>query len=214
MWHHEPLKLALAVGCKFSIYANLHIFHALLVCWSAPGAQTIHRPLGLAYPSLPFQLSRSGCGRNALWLLSTHTPHFPSQGKKHWGETWLLLKSHLGMEARYGGRWIRAAASGSWRMSQVLAVQHVQGSFVQLARHGVHTKLKGKCQFLLILARIKTNTELWYFWNKTIKRNLSNALTHYWKSLTCWLLKFLFKLSLSHTNAGMIPTYYSSPVNT
>lgn len=168
----------------------------------------------VAYPTSPFQLSRSGCSRNVLWLLSTHTPHFSSQGNEHWGEMWLLLKSHLGTEAGFGGRWICAAAPGSWRMSRGLAVWHMQGDFVRLAQHGVHTKLKGKCQFLLIPARIKTNTELWSFWNKARKRKLLNALTPYQKPVTCWFLKFLFKLCLSHTNAGMIPTYYSSPVNT
>lgn len=171
MWHHEPLKLALAVGCMFPIHTKLHLLHILLAHWSTRGPQTIHRPLGLEYPSPPFQSSRSGCGRNVLRLLSTHTPHFPSQGKKHWGETWLLLKFHLGTEAGYGGRWICAAAPGSWGMSQGL-LQHMQGIFVPSAWHRVHTKLKGNCQFLLVLERIETNTELWYFWNKAIKIKL------------------------------------------
>lgn len=92
----EPLKLALTVGCEFPIHTKLHAFPTLLVCWSTLGAQTIHRPLGLAHPSPPIQLSRSRCGRNVLWLLSTHTTCFPSQGKKHWEETWLLRKSQLG----------------------------------------------------------------------------------------------------------------------
>lgn len=156
----EPLKLALTVGCEFPIRTKLHVFPSLLVCWSTPGAQTIHRPLGLAHPSPPFQLSRSRCGRNVLWLLSTHTTRFPSQGKKHWGETWLLLKSQLGREDGYSGRWMCAAAPGSWKTSHGLTVQYMQGNFVQSAWCGVHTKLKGKCQFLLLLARIKTISEL------------------------------------------------------
>jgi len=39
-------------------------------------------------------------------------------------------------------------------------VQHIQGNFVQSVQQGVHTKLKGRCQFLLILARVKMNIEL------------------------------------------------------
>lgn len=84
------------------------------------------RPLELAHPSL--SLSRSGYGRNMLWLLSPKRPYFPSQWK--WGEMWLLLKSHLGTGAEYGERGICAAlaAPGSWRVSQTLIMQHMQGS--------------------------------------------------------------------------------------
>ena len=46
------------------------------------------------YPSAPFQLSRSECSRNVLWLFYIHTFRFlSSQGKERCGETWLLLVS-------------------------------------------------------------------------------------------------------------------------
>lgn len=207
MCHHDHLKLALAVMCKFPIHTKLYILPTLLASWSAPRAQTVGRPLELAHPSP--SLSRSGCGRNMLQLLSTHRPYFPSQWKKHCGKMWLLLESCLGIEAKYGEQGICAApaAPGSWKVSQCLAVQHMQGNFVQAAWHRAHMQLKGKCQFLFLLARTKTNTQLWYFWSKTIRRKLLSALNHYWKSLTCWFLEFPSELSLSHTHAGIIPTW-------
>lgn len=44
-----------------------------------------------------------------------------------------------------------------------VSVQHMQGGFIQTAWHRAHRQLKGKCQFLFLPARKKTNTELWYF---------------------------------------------------
>lgn len=126
-----------------------------------PGQLPEPRPLAHPSPSL----SRSGCGRNMLQLLSTHRPYFPSLWKKHCGKMWLLLESCLGIEAEYGEQEICAApaAPGSWKVSRCLAVQHMQGNFVQAAWHRAHMQLKGKCQFLFLLARTKTNTQLWFF---------------------------------------------------
>ena len=98
MWHHEPLKLALAVGCKFPIHTKLHMLPTLLVCWSTPGAQTIHRPLGFAYPSPPFQLSRSGCSRNDSFP-PTHPIFLPkekSTERRHGFFSSLILAQRLG----------------------------------------------------------------------------------------------------------------------
>lgn len=54
MCHPDPLNVALAVRCKFPIYAKLYTLPALLAFWSAPRAQTIHKPLGSAHPTLPY----------------------------------------------------------------------------------------------------------------------------------------------------------------
>lgn len=152
MWQHEPLKLVLAVGCKFSIHTKLDILPTCMLVH--PRSPDHTQTSGVSTPKSSLAVIQIGMWQKcALTPFHPHTPF--SQGKKHRGDTWLSLKAHLGTEAAYGGRWMSSDAPGSWQMSRGLAVQNMQSNVIQSAWHGVHTKLKGKCQFFLILTKIK-----------------------------------------------------------
>lgn len=209
MWQHEPLKLVLAVGCKFSIHTKLDILPTCMLVH--PRSPDHTQTSGVSTPKSSLAVIQIWMWQKCtLTPFHPHTPFSFPRKKAQRGDMAFAQGSSW-----HGGsiRWEVNEFRCTWELANVprsRSAEHAEQRHTVSLAWSSH-KVKRQMPILSHSNKDK-GRKLWYFWNKTGKRKLLKALTLYWKSLTCWLLKFLFKFPLSHTNAGMIPTYYSAPV--
>lgn len=165
MWHHQPLKVAPATGCKLLVVLNSVpvLNYSLIFVLVHPGAQTIQTSRDI-YALCSKSKSPLSDIQIRMWQKCSMTPfhpHIPFFFPRR-----RALKGDMAFArvSPWHGGWVQLEVnmcSCTWELAHVprshSAARRLP-NFVQSAQHGVHTKLKGKCQVLFILASVKANT--------------------------------------------------------